>query len=108
LRWVSARPGNCFEVLRRNLTSDLDVGLQACRRVLEIHPDAYRRVLLSPPPCKTGEKRPAGVPEVFVLPAPVVERLKREWFGQYALYFTNEEFRQKLEPHRDAWDKHII
>jgi hypothetical protein len=47
-------------------------------------------------------------PEAFVMPALTVEALKRDWFSQYAVYLTNQEWRQKLEPYRDAWDQYIV
>lgn len=42
-------------------------------------------------------------PHVFVVPAPDVERLKEEWLDSYAVYFSNQEGRDRLTPFRDAW-----
>ncbi len=44
-------------------------------------------------------------PEVFVIPASYVEKMKKDWFKpSFAVYFSNEEQRQKLAPYKEAWD----
>jgi len=45
-------------------------------------------------------------PEVFIVPAPDVQKLKESWFDSFALYFSNQERLERLEPYRDAW--HLI
>src|SRR5262249_43179339 len=36
-------------------------------------------------------------PDVFVVPAPAVEKLKEPWFESNAVYFSNPERRKRLE-----------
>ena len=43
-------------------------------------------------------------PEVFVVPARVVQKIKEGWFNSFAVYFSNSERRRKLEKYRDAWN----
>jgi hypothetical protein len=43
-------------------------------------------------------------PEVFVIPASNVEKMKKDWFKSFAVYCSNEEQRQKLAPYKDAWN----
>lgn len=43
-------------------------------------------------------------PEVFVIPSSAVEEMKKDWFKpSFAVYCSNEEQRQKLDPYKDAW-----
>lgn len=42
-------------------------------------------------------------PEVFVIPASDVEKMKKGWFKSFAVYCSNEEQRKKLAPYKDAW-----
>lgn len=42
-------------------------------------------------------------PEVFVIPAPDVEKMKMDWLKSCAVYCSNEEQRQKLSPYKEAW-----
>jgi hypothetical protein len=46
-------------------------------------------------------------PEVYVVPAAGVERLKSKWFKQYGVYFRTTKQLQDLAPYRDAWDQWI-
>jgi hypothetical protein len=47
-------------------------------------------------------------PEAFVIPAPAVQQLKEEWFHQFAVYFSNQERRERLEEYRDAWARFFV
>jgi hypothetical protein len=42
-------------------------------------------------------------PEAYIIPAIDVEKLKEGWFDKYAVYFTGENRRRKLEKYREAW-----
>ena len=42
-------------------------------------------------------------PEVFIVPVWEVQKLKESWFDSFAVYFSNQERRIRLEPFRDAW-----
>jgi len=47
-------------------------------------------------------------PEVWVIPAQDVERLKRGWHpGTSAVYCSNEKDRQELEEYKGAWRKYL-
>ena len=43
-------------------------------------------------------------PEVFIVPARDVQKIKEVWFNSFAVYFSNNERRKKLEKYRDAWN----
>ncbi len=43
-------------------------------------------------------------PQAFVISSATVEKLKREWFDSYAIFFSNAKDRKLLEPYKEAWD----
>ena len=42
-------------------------------------------------------------PDVFIVPAPDVQKLKEPWFDSFALYFSNQERWARLKPYQNAW-----
>lgn len=43
-------------------------------------------------------------PDVFIVPARDVQKIKEDWFNSFAVYFSNSERRERLEKYRDAWN----
>ena len=43
-------------------------------------------------------------PEAFIIPAQDVEKIKKAWFNSSAVYFSNEDDRQKLKPYKEKWN----
>jgi hypothetical protein len=44
-----------------------------------------------------------SIPDIWVVPAIDVEKIKKAWFDSYAIYCSNKEQRQELKKYSNAW-----
>jgi hypothetical protein len=43
-------------------------------------------------------------PEVYVIPAKSVQKMKEPWFKKSAIYCSNQACRERLLPYKDRWE----